>query len=57
MTGEVFDIVRAAVTLAKTEQIRTTGSLRKRLLETHPGKDAEVAEALNMWASCASEQA
>jgi len=50
MTELSFEILRTAVTLAKTEQIRTVASLRSRLLQLYPGKEADVAEALGAWA-------
>lgn len=55
MTSEVFDILRAAVTIAKNDQIRTVDALRKRLLELYPGKDAAVSEAFEAWPDYASK--
>jgi len=48
---KVFEILRAAVTVAKNEQIRTVAKLRARLLELYPGKVDEVKEALVCWAN------
>lgn len=50
MSDEVFDILRAAVTLAKNEQINTVEALRSRLLQLFPNKEAQTEEAILCWA-------
>ncbi len=52
MSEEAFEILRAAVTLAKNEQIRTVSALRSRLLQIFPGKEAQADEAIQCWAQC-----
>jgi hypothetical protein len=45
-----YEILRAAVTLVRTEQIQRVGTLRSRLQQRYPGKDNQVQEALQFWA-------
>jgi len=57
MREEVFDIIRSAVTIAKDRQIRSVKVLRRQLLELHPGREAEISEALAFWGSYVRERA
>lgn len=50
MSDEAFDVLRAAVTLAKNEQIRTVAALRSRLHQLFPNKEAQAEEAILYWA-------
>lgn len=50
MTDETVEIIRAAVRLAKNEQIKRLSTLRARLLDIYPGKDGAIEEALAAWA-------
>lgn len=50
MSDEAFSILRAAVTLAKNEQIRTVAELRSHLLHLFPNKEAQTEEAILCWA-------
>lgn len=50
----VFEILRAAVTLAKNEQVRRRDTLRKSLLELYPRHEAECDAALKTWAGYAA---
>lgn len=50
MSDEVFDILRAALTLAKKEQICTVAELRSRLFELFQNKEAKIDEAMLFWA-------
>lgn len=50
MTALTFDILRTAVTLAKTEQIKTVKILKSRLKDFYPNNDAEITQALSFWA-------
>lgn len=50
MNDETFNILRAAVTLAKNEQICTVSALRSRLLQLFPDKEAQTEEAILCWA-------
>lgn len=50
MTDEVYEILRAAVNLARFEQIRSLPTLKSRLIRRYPGRDTEVNEALFAWA-------
>lgn len=48
MTDSAFDTLRAAVNLARNEQINTVAMLRRRLLRLgHAAND--IDEALNYW--------
>ncbi len=49
MSNLVFEILRTAVTLAKTEQIQKVTVLKARLQESYPGKDVAIQEALSLW--------
>lgn len=53
MSDLVLAILRSAVTLAKTHQIRDIPTLKQRLLEHYPGEDAAVQKALSEWARMA----
>lgn len=50
MTDLTFDILRAAVALAKNEQIKTAEELKSRLKDFYPNNDAEISQALSFWA-------
>jgi hypothetical protein len=50
MSEQVFEILRAAVNLARFEQIRRLTTLRERLHRKFPGLESAVEEALNAWA-------
>ena len=51
MSDDVFDILKAAVNLARTEQIRRVPALLARLSQIYPGKELQVKEAVNAWAA------
>lgn len=55
MTEEVFEIIRAAVNLARTHSVRRLDTLRRMLLDQFPGKDSEVNEAIEYWADYAAK--
>lgn len=52
--GEVMatveEIVRAAITLAKSQQIKSLKRLKAKLLEEFPGQPQDVKAAMTMWA-------
>lgn len=50
MNEEVYEILRAAVTIAKDLQVRRVATLRKHLLDRFPGRDNAITEALKAWA-------
>jgi hypothetical protein len=52
----VFEIIRAAVNLARNEQIRSLSTLRVRLATMYPGKDAECDAAIAAWAASIQER-
>jgi hypothetical protein len=47
------EVLYAAVTLAKNEQIRTVGALRSRLTQ-YGFSDEEINEGLQLWADYAA---
>lgn len=49
MSNLVFEILRTAATLAKTEQIQKVTVLKARLQESYPGQDVAIQEALSLW--------
>jgi hypothetical protein len=53
VNDEVSSILRAAVNIARNEQVRRLSTLRNRLAEMFPGKDAQINEALGTWADYA----
>jgi len=55
MTDNVFEVLHAAVTIAKDRQIRCVKVLRRQLLELFPGREAEISEALAFWSSYVRE--
>jgi len=50
MTEDVFEVLRAAVNLARHRGIRRVVTLRARLKELYPGREADIQEALLAWA-------
>lgn len=49
--GELrFDILRAAVTRARTAQVQRLAQLRQWLYEAFPGQQADVDASLSYWA-------
>jgi hypothetical protein len=51
MTDEIFEILRAAVTVSRNESIKKLDKLRARLAEAYPGKEPEIEAALTAWAA------
>lgn len=50
LSEEGFDVLRAAVNLARNESIRRADALVSRLKTLFPGKEAVIKEALAYWA-------
>ena len=51
MDDLVFEILKAAVNRAKSEQIKSKKVLKQRLLQDYPRKEAEIDQAFKFWAS------
>lgn len=51
MTEEGFSMLREAVTVSRNERICHPDTLRTRLLQAHPGKEAVIDDALHAWAA------
>jgi hypothetical protein len=52
MSDEVYDIIRSAVNLSRSDRPpRTADGLRTQLLHFYPGKEAEIDEAVKYWAN------
>lgn len=49
LSPRVFEIVRAAVNLARNEQIKTVEMLRSRLDTYYPNSHADIEAALDTW--------
>lgn len=51
LSAEAFDILLAAVNLARFRQVKTVASLRQQLAQAFPKTDASVIDqALRFWA-------
>ncbi len=50
LSEAAFDILRAALRIARDEQIRRLTTLRSRLESAFPGQQADVRAALLYWA-------
>lgn len=46
---ETFDMLRAAVTVARFEQVDKVAVLRAKLIERFPNQDSAIDEALSFW--------
>ncbi len=46
-----YEMLRAAVNLARERQLKSAKSLRSRLVAAYPGREADVSEAIRYWAS------
>lgn len=51
VSENAYQIMRNAVNLARNENIRTAKRLRERLLEIHPGMEADIEDGLKIWAN------
>lgn len=49
-SDEDYPILRDAVRIVKERNIRTVAALRKDLSELYPGQEADIREALMLWA-------
>jgi hypothetical protein len=45
-----YEMLRAAVNIAREHQCRSLSRLKERLLETHPGRNADIEAAIKYWA-------
>lgn len=53
MSDEAFVILKAAVNIARNEQVRRLATLRRKLSALFPGKEDHINEAICTWASYA----
>lgn len=52
MSDEVYEILRSAVNIARSDHAPLKAdSLRLRLAQHYPGKEAEINEAVQYWAN------
>ncbi len=49
ISENVFEILRAAVNLARSEQIRKVHTLKARLLDFYPGQEEDINKAISVW--------
>lgn len=50
MTEGAYEVLHAAVDIAREEQVRTTADLQARLAKVFPGREEDVTSALSKWA-------
>ncbi len=50
VSDDTFNILKAAVNIARNEQVRRLATLRAKLSAIFPGKDEQITEAINAWA-------
>jgi hypothetical protein len=53
LSDQAFAILRAAVNVAKSEQIQSVKALHSRLLRAFPNHEDDVDSAIRCWASYA----
>ncbi len=53
MSNDTFEILRAAVNVARDRQVRRLSTLRALLARMFPGQDAQIDEAIQAWSSYA----
>jgi hypothetical protein len=46
-----YEMLRAAVNLARQAQVRSLASLKRRLAELFPGREESIDRALQFWAN------
>ena len=51
LTPVGFDILRSAVTLARSEQIQRLSTLRTRLNQLYPYESTQIEAAIEFWAN------
>lgn len=56
LTEGGYEMLRAAVNAARQFQCQTVRALKERLLLTHPGREVEINEAIQFWASSVRER-
>lgn len=51
MTDDVFEMLRAAVNIARFQQIRGVETLRAELVRRFPGRNEDINDAILAWAN------
>lgn len=51
MNESVFEVLRAAVRIARDEQVQRLVTLKIKLLELFPGRQEDIMSAIQFWAS------
>ncbi|ABM39689.1 hypothetical protein Pnap_4411 (plasmid) [Polaromonas naphthalenivorans CJ2] len=51
MSDSVFEVLRAAVGMARAEQVQRLATLKLKLLEVFPGRQEDIASAIAFWAA------
>lgn len=51
MDDEEFEILKAAVNIARFKQVKRLSDLRERLLKIYPGKETRIDNAFKFWAA------
>lgn len=51
LSEEGFDVLKSAVTLAKTQRYQSLKSLHEALVALWPGKEQLVTEAMRFWSA------
>jgi len=55
VSQEVFDILKAAVNIARDQQVKRLSTLRGKLHSAFPGKGDQINEAINAWSTYAQQ--
>jgi hypothetical protein len=46
------DIVREAVNIARSSQVKNIAQLKQKILSNRPGQESEVNDAIKFWSAC-----